>query len=72
MRTTNGLERLLEEGRRHSNAMGPMGGEQSGLSLVYAVLVDVAKCWRGIRINADDLEKLDALRATVAPLAATA
>jgi transposase-like protein len=72
VRTTNGLERLIEEGRRRTNAMGPMAGEQSGLSLVYAVLVDVARRWRGIRITADDLETLNALRAAVAPLAASA
>ena len=72
VRTTNGLERLIEEGRRRTDAMGPMAGEWSGLSLVYAVLVDVAKRWRGIRFNADDLEKLTALRGGVAPLAGSA
>jgi putative transposase len=72
VRTTNGLERLIEEGRRRTNAMGPMAGESSGLSLIYAVLVDVAKRWRGIRISPADLEKLNALRTEVVPLAATA
>lgn len=72
VRTTNGLERLIEEGRRRTNAIGPMAGERSGLSLVYAVLVDVAKRWRGIRITPGDLEKLMALRSEVAPLAASA
>jgi len=52
--------------------MGPMAGEQSGLSLVYAVLVDVARRWRGIRITPGDLEKLTAWRSEVAPLAASA
>jgi len=72
VRTTNGLERLIEEGRRRTDAIGPMAGEWSGLSLVYAVLVDVAKRWRGIRFSTDDLEKLAVLRGDVAPLAVSA
>jgi len=72
VRTTNGLERLIEEARRRTDAMGPMAGEWSGLPLVYALLVDVAKRWRGIRITADDLEKLAALRGQLAPLAVSA
>ena len=63
---------MIEEARRRTNAMGPMAGERSGLSLVYAVLVDVAKRWHGIRITPADLEKLNGLRAEVVPLAATA
>lgn len=43
-----------------------MGGEQAGLSLIYAVTVDVAKRWRGIRMTPGDLEKLNELRAEVA------
>ena len=72
VRTTNGLERLIEEGRRRTDAMGPMAGEWSGLSLVYAVLVDVARRWHGIQMTPGDLEKLAALRGTVAPLAVSA
>jgi len=72
VRTTNGLERLIEEARRRTDAMGPMASEASGLSLVYAVLVDVAKRWRGIRITPADLEKLARLRGEVAPLTASA
>jgi len=34
--------------------------------------VDVAKRWRGIRITPGDLEKLNVLRAEVAPPAKTA
>ena len=72
VRTTNSLERLIEEARRRTKVQGAMGGEQAGLSLVYAVTVDVAKRWRGIRIRPGDLEKLNVLRAEVAPLAASA
>jgi transposase-like protein len=72
VRTTNGLERLIEEARRRTKVQGVLGGEQAGLSLIYAVTVDVAKRWRGIRISPADLEKLTELRADVAPLAKTA
>jgi putative transposase len=72
VRTTNGLERLIEEARRRTKVQGVMGGEQAGLSLIYAVTVDVAKRWLGIRITPGDLEKLNELRAQVAPLAKTA
>ena len=72
VRTTNGLERLIEEARRRTKVQGVLGGEQAGLSLIYAVTVDVAKRWRGIRITPGDLEKLNVLRAAVAPLAKTA
>ncbi len=72
VRTTNSLERLIEEGRRRTKVMGVMAGERSGLSLVHAVLVDSSKGWRGIRMTAGDLETLNALRAEVAPLAASA
>lgn len=72
VRTTNGLERLIEEVRRRTNAMGPAAGEWSGLSLIYAVLVDVAKRQRGIKIDPADLETPAALRSAIAPLAASA
>ena len=72
VRTTNGLERLIEEARRRTKVQGVLGGEQAGLSLIYAVTVDVSKRWRGIRITPGDLEKLNALRVEVAPLARTA
>ena len=41
VRTSNTLERLIEEARRRTKVIGPMAGEQSGLSLIHAVLVDV-------------------------------
>ena len=49
-----------------------MAGERSGLSLVHAVLVDALRGWRGIPMTPGDLEKLNALRAEVAPLATSA
>jgi len=50
-----------------------LGGDRAGLALIYAVTVDVAQRWRGIRIAPpDDPEKLSALREAVVPLKATA
>lgn len=72
VRTTNTLERLIEEARRRTKVQEALGGEQAGLALIYAVTVDVAKRWRGIRIAPADLEKLMKLRQEVAPLKATA
>ena len=69
VRTTNSLERLIEEGRRRTKVIGPMAGETAGLSLIHAVLMDASKRWHGIEINTTALEKLEALRATIAPLA---
>ena len=71
VRTTNTLERLIEEARRRTKVIGPMANEQSGLSLIHAVLVDVSKRWRGIQLTPADLEKLNALRSRVVPMAAT-
>ncbi len=70
VRTSNTLERLIEEARRRTKVIGPMASEQSGLSLVHAVLVDVSGRWRGIKITPGDLEKLNVLRGEVVPLAA--
>lgn len=72
VRTTNSLERLIEEGRRRTKVMNTIPDERAGLSLVYAVLVDVSKRWHGIRIAPGDLEKLAALGGDVEPLAASA
>ena len=72
VRTTNSLERLIEEGRRRTKVIGPMAGETAGLSLIHAVLVDASKRWHGIDVSSYILEKLEDLRATIAPLADSA
>jgi len=72
VRTSNTLERLIEEGRRRTKVLGATPNEEAGLSLVHAVLVDVSKRWRGIKITPGDLEKQNELRAELAPLAASA
>ncbi len=70
MRTTNRLERLIKEARRRAKVQGALGGEQAGLALIYAVTVDVARRWHGIKVTPADLEKLSALRQEAAPLGA--
>lgn len=72
VRTTNALERLIEEGRRRTKVISSMPDERAGLSLIHAVLVDVSRRWHGIRMTPNDLEKLYSLRAEVVPLAASA
>ena len=72
VRTTNSLERLIEEARRRTKVISSLPDERAGLSLIHAVLVDVSRRWHGIKITPDDLEKLNALRAEVVPLAASA
>ncbi len=71
-RTTNSLERLIEEARRRTKVIGTIPDEGAGLSLVHAVLVDVSRRWRGLRMTPDGLETLNALWAEVVPLAASA
>jgi transposase-like protein len=70
VRTTNSLERLIEEGRRRTKVIGTLPDERAGLSLIHAVLVDASKNWRGIKMLPLDLENLNALRSEVVPLAA--
>jgi transposase-like protein len=72
VRTTNSLERLIEEARRRTKVISSLPDERAGLSLIHAVLVDVSRRWHGIKITPADLEKLNALRAEVVPLAASA
>ena len=55
-----------------TKVVGTIPDEDAGLSLIHAVLVDVSKQWRGIKIEPGDLETLNALRREVAPLAASA
>jgi transposase-like protein len=62
VRTTNALERLIEEGRRRTKVLGALPNEKAGPSLVHAVLVDVSKRWRGIRIIPQELAILNELR----------
>lgn len=56
IRTTNLLERLFGEGKRRTKIIPRFSSESSGLSLVFAVLVDASEGWRGVRMN-DTLEQ---------------
>lgn len=51
IRTTNLLERLFGEGRRRTKVIPRFTSEASGLSLVFAVLVDASGNWRGVRMK---------------------
>lgn len=51
IRTTNLLERLFGEGKRRTKIIPRFNSEASGLSLVFAVLVDASEGWRGVRMN---------------------
>ena len=62
IRTTNLLERLFSEGRRRSKIVPRFMNERSGLSLMFAVLVDASASWRGVKINAAVLPQLEALK----------
>ena len=55
-RTTNLLERLFGEGKRRSKVIPRFSSEDSGLTLLFAVLLDASEGWHGLRMN-------DALRA---------
>lgn len=49
--TTNLLERLFGEGRRRAKVIPRFMNERSGLSLMFAVLVDASAAWRGVKIT---------------------
>jgi putative transposase len=51
IRTTNLLERLFGEGKRRTKIIPRFTSEASGLSLVFAVLVDASEGWRGVRMT---------------------
>ncbi len=51
IRTTNLLERLFGEGKRRTKIIPRFTSEASGLSLIFAVLVDASEGWRGVRMK---------------------
>lgn len=65
IRSTNLLERLLEESRRRTKVIPRFPTEKSCLSLVYAVLVDASGHWLGLRITPKIMEELGKLRALI-------
>jgi transposase-like protein len=61
-RTTNLLERLFGEGKRRSKVIPRFHSETSGLTLLYAVLIDASEGWRGVRMNDVLRERLIQMR----------
>jgi transposase-like protein len=75
IRTTNLLERLFGEGRRRAKVIPRFMSEKSGLSLMFAVLVDGSASWRGVKVTAAVNRQLEELRTdntskAAAPMAA--
>jgi putative transposase len=62
IRTTNLLERLFGEGKRRTKIIPRFTSEASGLSLVFAVLVDASEGWRGVRVKPYLEERLRQMR----------
>lgn len=50
IRTTNLLERLFGEGKRRTTIILRFTSESSGLTLLFAVLIDTSEGWRGVRM----------------------
>lgn len=63
IRTTNLLERLFGEGKRRSKVIPRSMSEKSGLSLMFAVLVDASASWRGVEITTAVQQRSAELRA---------
>ena len=61
IRTTNLLERLFGEGQRRSKVIPRFMSERSGLSLMFAVLVDASAGWRGVKVTPAISRELDTL-----------
>jgi transposase-like protein len=71
IRTTNLLERLFGEGKRRAKVIPRFMSEKSGLSLMFAVLVDASANWRGVKVSPTAALELGSLRTlTTAPQAA--
>jgi putative transposase len=63
IRTTNLLERLFGEGKRRTKVIPRFTSETSGLSLMFAVLVDASEGWRGVRMKPYIEERLKQMAA---------
>jgi putative transposase len=62
IRTTNLLERLLEEERRRTKVMPHAFGERPLLKVMYAAVIRASDKWRGIRMTSFDRRQLQAIR----------
>jgi transposase-like protein len=68
VRHTNLLERTFGESRRRVKVIGRLHGEQSCLSLVWAVLDRASVGWRGIDTSVAGIRRLQDLRRQLLPL----
>ena len=68
LRTTNLLEQWFGEGRRRAKVIPRFIKEKSGLSLMFAVLVDASANWHGVKITPPVNERLAELRAHLAAI----
>lgn len=59
IRTTNGLERIIEEIRRRTKVVGRLPSEAATLKLVYAVASTYARRWRGMPVTDEQLAQID-------------
>ncbi len=59
IRTTNGLERIIEELKRRTKVVGRLPSEQAALKLVYAVARTYERKWRGMVVTPEQLEQID-------------
>jgi len=62
IRSTNLLERTLEEGKRRTNVVPRFPSEGAGLRLLYATLITAFRSWHGVRMTPDIWWELEVLR----------
>jgi len=62
MRTTNLLERVLLEARRRTKIIPRFPTEKSSVLLMYAVLIEVSKKWRGVKMTPRIIAELQRLK----------
>jgi len=61
-RTTNLLERLFVEERRHLKIVPNAFGERPVLKLMYGAMIRAAERWRGVRMNDFERRQMKALQ----------
>ncbi len=62
LRHSNFIERTFGETRRRAKVIGPLPGEVSCLSLVWAVLDRASRGWRGFTMTSEGTRQLQDLR----------
>ncbi len=67
IRHTNLLERTFGESRRRVKVIGRLPGEDSCVSLVWAVLDRASRGWRGLTMTPEGIRRLQDLRRELFP-----